>query len=128
MPSPPTDGKALTFDDVEDASDSGSFSDSSSGPGSDSDSNSGSDSISGTDGECGSSTKPQTGANNPPLSRDELLAYLENMRQRFSTKPTSDSFADQDEEVLIVASKKKLGRIQHLNAPRLTGLPGAYQN
>lgn len=102
----------LATDDFEDPNDSGSLSksasDSVSGSDLDSDSDSVLDSGSDIDHESGPSTKPSPGTDDPPLSRNELLAYLENMRQRFLTKPTPDSFADQDEEVLIVTSKKKL--------------------
>ena len=120
MSSQATGDQVLTFDDFEDTNDSGFLSESSSGPDSDSGSS--------TDRESGSGTKPEPGADNPPFSKDELLVYLENMRQRFSTRPTSDSFADQDEEVLIVSSKKRLVLTQHLNAPQLMCLPGIYQN
>lgn len=116
MPSPATDDQVPTFDDLGDTNDSGSISESSSCHGSDS------------GHEFGYSTKAETGTNNPPLSRDELLAYLENMRRRFSTKPTSDAFADQDEEVMIVTPKKKSGLIRHPNTPQLMRLPGIYQS
>ena len=98
MSSPATDDQALTPEDFEDTNDSGSSSESS-----DSTSDSGSNSDSGSS----IGREPGPDANSSALSRDELLAYLENMRRRFSTKPASDSFADQDEEVLIVSSKKK---------------------
>ena len=121
MSSPAADDQAQTFDMFGATNDSGSSSKSSSDSGSDldsdSDSDSGLDSCSSTDRESGS------GTDNPPLSRDELLAYLENMRQRFSTRLTSDSFADQDEQVLIVTSKKKLGPVRHFNVPQLMYLP-----
>lgn len=116
MASPVTDDKVLTFDDLEDASDSESFSGSSS------------DSSTSIDHESGFSTKPESGANNPPLSRDELLTYLKNMRQQFSKKPTSDSFADQDEEVLVVTPKKRLGLVRHLSVPQLMRLVGTHRD
>lgn len=106
-----TDDNAMTFDDPEDATDSESLSgfssDSDSDGDSDSDSNSVSDSGSSSDPESDSGAKPEVCAKEePPLSRDDLLVYLENMRRRFSKKPTVDSFADQQEEVLIVTSKR----------------------
>ena len=119
-----TDGDVLTFGDLEDATDSGSSSGTSSDSGSDGNSDSDSDSVSGSGSssspESEPGAKPEAGAKeDAPLSRDDLLAYLENMRRRFSTKPTTDSFADQEEEVLIVTSKKKQGLTQLLNALRL---------
>ena len=106
-----TDDNAMTFDDPEDATDSESLSGSSSDSDLDGDSDSDSDSVSdsgpSSDQESESGTKPGAGAKEElPLSRDDLLAYLENMRRRFSKEPTLDSFADQQEEVLIVTSKK----------------------
>jgi len=119
-----TVGDALTSDDLEDAIDSGFSSGSSSDSGSDGYSDSDSDSVSGSgsssDPESESGAKPEAGAKeDAPLSRDDLLAYLENMRRRFSTKPMTDSFADQEEEVLIVTSEKRQGRTQPLSALRL---------
>lgn len=104
-----TDNNATTSD--EDATDSESLSGSSSDSDLDGDSDSDSDSVSdsgpSSDQESESGTKPGAGAKEElPLSRDDLLAYLENMRRRFSKEPTLDSFADQQEEVLIVTSKK----------------------
>jgi hypothetical protein len=103
-----TEDEIVTFDDPGDAlgssSDSGSDGDSDSD--SDSDQNSVSDSGSSIEQESESDSRPEARTDDPPLSRDELLAYLENMRRRFSTKPTTDSFADQEEEVLVVTSKK----------------------
>lgn len=97
------------YDDTEDANDSRSSSESSnSGSDSDSDSGSVSDSGSSSDPESGSGTKPGAGdKQEPPLTKDDLLAYLENMRRRFLNEPATDSFADQEEEVLIVTSKNK---------------------
>ena len=90
------DDEVLDFGDLENATGSGSSS------GSSSDSNSGSDT------ESVSGLPPKTGAKEePPLSRDDLLAYLENMRRRFLEKSTTDCFADQEEEVLIVTSKER---------------------
>jgi hypothetical protein len=114
-----TDEEVLTFDDSEGASDSGSSSESSSNSGSDKDLGSESDTDSrspsgsgtSTGHELGSNTNPGPSADERPLSRDELLVYLDNLRRRFSTKSTVDCFADQEEEVLIVTSKKKLGLI-----------------
>jgi hypothetical protein len=98
-----TDDDALTVGDFEDATDSGSSS-GSSDSGSDRDPDSDSNSVS----DLGSSSKPEADANEgPPLSRDDLLVYLENMRRRFSKTPTTDSFADQEEEVFIVTSENK---------------------
>ena len=104
-----TGDEVVIFEDLEDAGKAGSFSESSdSGSGSDSDSDSVPDSSPGSVHEFGSGTKPRANFNDPRLSRDELLAYLEDMRRRFSAKQTTDSFAEQD-EVLIVTSKEKSG-------------------
>ena len=104
-----TDGNVLIFEDLEGAtnseSSSGSSSESGSDGDSDSDSASGSSSSSDQDSESGAKSKGGT-RDEPPLSRDELLAYLQDMRRRFLEKPTMDSFADQEEEVSIVTSKK----------------------
>ena len=106
-----TDDDSLTLDDPEGTTDSCSSSGSSdrnsdSDADSDSDSDSDSSSSSGSEPEAGA--KHEAGAEEgPPLSRDDLLAYLENMRRRFSKNPTADSFADQDEEVLIATSETK---------------------
>ena len=104
----------LTFDDLQNATDSGSSSRSSSDSDSDPDSDSDSDSASVSDSgsssgpESESGVKDEVGAKgDPPLSRDDLLAYLEDMRRRFLKKSTTDSFADQEEEVLIVTSENK---------------------
>jgi hypothetical protein len=113
-----SDVEAITSD-PEDASDSGSpsgSSDSGSDGDSDSDSNSVSDSDPSEGSRSGSGAGPEPSTDDP-LSRDDLLAYLENMRQRFSTKQTSDSFTNQEEEILIVTSKKKSHLAQPLNAP-----------
>lgn len=92
------DDDVLPLDDLEKAANYGSLSKPSSNSGSDSDS----------DSESDFGAKPEAGSKeDPPLSRDDLLAYLENMRQRFSKKSTADSFADQEEEVLIVTSNHK---------------------
>jgi len=106
-----TDYNVMTFDDPGETTDSESLSgfssDSNSDGDSDSDSSSVSDSGSGSGPESESGAKPEAGAEEePPLSRDDLLVYLENMRRQFSKKPPLDSFADQQEEVLIVTSKK----------------------
>ena len=96
----------LTFGDLENGTDSGSSSASSSDSGSDSGSDSDSDSGSSSPGS-DPGAKYEAGAEgDPPLSRDDLLVYLEDMRRRFSKKSTTDSFADQ-EEVLIVTPKNK---------------------
>ena len=109
-----TEGDVLTFEDLENATDSGSSSRSTSDSGSDSDSDSGSDSdsVSGSGSSSGLESepgvKPKAGAKGDPhLSRDDLLVYLKDMRRRFSKKSTTDSFADQEEEVLIVTPKNK---------------------
>lgn len=101
------------YDDTEDANDSRSSSESSNSgsdgnAGSDSDSGSVSDLGSSSDPESGSGTKPGAGdKQETPPTKDDLLAYLENMRRRFLNEPTTDSFADQEEEVLVVISKNK---------------------
>lgn len=109
-----TEGDVLTFEGLGNATDSGSSSRSTSDSGSDSDSDSGSDSdsVSGSGSSSGLESepgvKPKAGAKGDPhLSRDDLLVYLEDMRRRFSKKSTTDSFADQEEEVLIVTPKNK---------------------
>ena len=122
-----TEDEALTFDDSEDTGDLGHLSGISSDSDSERDSGSDLDSVSSAGHESGSGTKPGIGANDPPLSREDLLAYLEDMRRRFSTKPTTDSFADQ-EEVLIVTSKKKLGTTHPWHILRLTYLLEIYLN
>jgi len=106
-----TGGDVLNFDKPENAtnyrSPSGS-SDSGSDQGSDSDSGSISDSASGSGLGPASGVKPKAGTKgDPPLSRDDLLVYLENARRRFSEGSTIDSFANQEEEVSIVTSKYK---------------------
>jgi len=116
------------FEDFRDAGKAGAFSESSdSGSGSDSDSDSVPDSSSGSAHEFGSDTTPRANFNDPQLSRDELLAYLENMRGRFSAKQTTDSFADQD-EVLIITSKEKSGPTYTLQVQGLMLLAGICQN
>ena len=109
-----TDEDVPTFD-FEGVTNPESLSDSSSDSDLDEDSesssNSSSETGSNTGHEFGSNIKPKTIPNDPPLSRDALLTYLENLRQRFSVKSTADSFADQSEEVLIVTPKQKLGFI-----------------
>lgn len=102
-----TGDDALNFEDLEDATNSRSSSEPSD---SGSDSDSGSVSGSGSSSALGPAPglKPKAGAKaDPPLSRDDLLVYLENMRRRFSEGPTTDSFANQEEEVSIVTSKHK---------------------
>lgn len=106
-----TDDDVLTLEDLEDGTDSesssGSSLDSGSDGDSDSDSNSASGSSSGSDQESESGAESGGGIRDePPLSRDELLVYLENIRRRFLEKPAMDSFADQDEEVSIFTPKK----------------------
>lgn len=106
-----TDDDVLTFEDLEGATNSEPSSrpssDSDSDGDSDSDSNSASGSSSGSDQESEPDAESKGGIRDePPLSRDELLAYLENMRRRFLEKPAIDSFADQEEEVSIFTPKK----------------------
>jgi len=97
-----------SFNDIEDATDSGSSPGSFSDSASDSDPDSDSDSGSSSGSKSESDAKPENGTKeDPPLSRDDLLAYLENMRRRFSKKATADLFADQEEEVLVITSKNK---------------------
>lgn len=103
-------GDASDYGSLSGSSDSGSDGDSDS----DSDSDSVSDSNSSEGSRSGSGLEPEA---SDPLSRDGLLAYLENMRRRFSAKQTSDSFANQEEEILIATSKKKSHLAQPLNAP-----------
>lgn len=93
-----TDDDVLAIGDPEDATNSESSFGSSS--------NSVSDPGSGSDPESEPGAEPEAGTKGElPISRNDLLAYLENMRLRFLKKPTVDSFADQ-EEVLVVTSKK----------------------
>lgn len=119
-----TGDEVVIFEGLKDAGKAGSFSESSD---SSSDSESDSDSSSGSVHELGSGTKPKANFNNPQLSRDELLAYLEDMRRRFSAKQTTDSFAEQD-EVLIVTSKEKSGSTYTRQVSGLMYLAGIYQN
>lgn len=125
-----TNDDVLALDDLGDATNSGS-SDGFSSDG-DSDSDTGSNSVSDSDSSSG--LESESGAKSevwvkegPPLSRDDLLAYLESMRRRFSTKPTTDSFADQ-EEVLAVTSEKKQGLTRLSKRLRLTYLVGIYRH
>jgi len=102
-----TGGNVLDFDDPEHATNSGSLSVSSD---SDSDSDSGSVSGSGSSSGPGSAPgiKPKAVTKGgPPLSRDDLLVYLKNMSRRFSGGSTTDSFANQEEEVSIVTSEHR---------------------
>jgi len=110
-----TDDDVLNFDDLENAANSRSSS-GSSDSGSDRGSDWGSDLDSDSISESGSSSGPgsapgaksKAGAKGyPPLSRDALLVYLENMRRRISEGSTTDSFANQEEEVSIVTSKHR---------------------
>jgi len=102
---------ALNLGDLENPTNSRSSfgsSDSGSDRGSDSDSDSISDSCSGSGPGPASGVNPKAGTKgNPSLSRDDLLVYLENMRQRFSEESATDSFANQEEEVSILTSKYK---------------------
>ena len=101
------DDDILDSDDLENATNSRSSS-ASSDSGSDSDSESVSDSGSNPGSDSAPGAKPKAGVKgDPPLSRDDLLAYLENMRQRFSKGSATDSFANQEEEVLIETAKHK---------------------
>lgn len=110
----------LIFKGSEDAERTGSFSESS-----DSSSDSDSDSSSGSVRGFEPGTKP--GNNDSQPSRDELLAYLEDMRRRFSAKQMADSFAEQD-EVLIVTPKEKSDLAYILRVPGLMHLAGISQD